>query len=93
MNTSVINIKTNKEVKQQAQQVGKNLGVSLSALINGYLHQLIRLKKVEFSMDEEPSEYLKQAIKNAKEQRKRGKASPIFDNTEDMLEFLHKQTA
>ena len=56
-------------------------------------------------MDEIPNEYFKQAIKQARENRKQGKASPIFTDEEElikkdpqkyqpidtMIDWLHKQ--
>jgi antitoxin component of RelBE/YafQ-DinJ toxin-antitoxin module len=45
-NTAVINIKTNPKIKKEAQAVASDLGLSLSAVINAYLHQLGK-KKVE----------------------------------------------
>lgn len=93
MNTAIINIKTQSKIKQEAQQIAKELGISLSALINGYLRQLIRTKRVELTLDEEPSEYLKEAIQKAREQRKRGEVSPIFDNAKDAIKWLHEQSA
>ncbi len=48
MNT-VINIKTKKEVKEGAQKIASDLGLSLSAVINAYLRQFIRNKAVYFS--------------------------------------------
>ena len=42
-------------------------------------------------LDETPNEYFKQAIKEAREAREQGKASPIFDTAEEMIAWLHKQ--
>ena len=42
-------------------------------------------------LDETPNEYFKQAIKEAREARKQGKASPVFDTAEEMISWLHKQ--
>ncbi|MBI2611504.1 type II toxin-antitoxin system RelB/DinJ family antitoxin [Candidatus Gottesmanbacteria bacterium] len=92
MNSAVINIKTEPEVKQKAQKLAKDLGLNLSALINGYLRQLIKTKRVEFSLDETPSEYLKQAIKQAQKERKEGKASPVFDKASDAIKWLHEHS-
>ena len=47
---TVINIKTEKEVKQDAQKLAQSLGLSLSAVINAYLRQFIRNKTVHFSI-------------------------------------------
>ncbi len=93
MNTAVINIKTESEIKQKAQVLAKDLGMTLSALINGYLRQLIRTKRVELTLDERPSRYLKEAIKAARQERKRGQASPIFDNAKNAIKWLHEHSA
>ena len=41
--------------------------------------------------DETPNGYFKQALKEAREARKQGKASPIFGTAEEMIALLHKQ--
>ena len=46
---TVINIKTDSEVKENAQKTAKGLGLSLSAVINAYLRQFVRNKEVHFS--------------------------------------------
>lgn len=91
MSTVVVNIKTDPEVKYQAQQIAKDVGVSLSALINAYLKQLIRTKKVEFTLDETPNDSLRKILKKATANRKAGKASPMFDSAKDAIEYLKKQ--
>ena len=48
-------------------------------------------QKESKEVDETPNEYFKQAIKEAREARKQGKASPIFDTAEEMIAWLHKQ--
>ena len=45
---TVINIKTDKEVKKDAQKIAADLGFSLSAIINAYLKQFVRNKEVYF---------------------------------------------
>jgi len=45
----MINIKTEKEVKSHAQKLAKEMGLSLSAIINAYLKQFVRNKEVCFS--------------------------------------------
>ncbi|MBU1031755.1 type II toxin-antitoxin system RelB/DinJ family antitoxin, partial [Patescibacteria group bacterium] len=66
MNTAVVNVKVNPKVKRDAQQIAQALGLSLSSLINGYLRQIVRTKEVTFSLSEEPSEYMIQALKESK---------------------------
>ena len=47
---TVINIKTDKDVKQHAQKVAEELGLSLSTVINAYLRQFIRNKEIHLSV-------------------------------------------
>lgn len=89
MQTSIVNVKVNPEVKKKAQQVAADLGLSLSALINGYLRNLIKTKVVHFDLKEEPSEYLIQSIKEAEEDIKAGRLL-TFKNLKDSLGYLDK---
>jgi len=47
MNT-VLNIRTNKEVRDNARKVFSSLGISTSAAINIFLHQVIKDKGLPF---------------------------------------------
>ena len=91
MNTAVINIKTNEKVKKQAQVIASELGLNLSSLINAYLKQLVRTRRVEFDLGEEPSEYLKSVIRQAEENYKKGRTSPAFKTGEDAVKWLEKK--
>ncbi|MCL5004532.1 MAG: type II toxin-antitoxin system RelB/DinJ family antitoxin [Patescibacteria group bacterium] len=50
MKTTIINIKTDADVKKNAQKLVGDLGLSLSAIINAYLRSIIRNKEVYFSV-------------------------------------------
>ena len=77
-------------MKAKAQDIASDLGFSLSALINGYLKSLIKTKTVHYSLagEEEPSEYMIQALKQSEEDRKAGRVSPSFDNVKDAIKWL-----
>jgi len=47
---TVINVKTDKKIKKDAQKVAAELGLSLSAVISAHLKQFIRNKEVYFSI-------------------------------------------
>lgn len=47
---TIINIKTKKDLKENAKKTASELGLSLSAVINGYLRQFVRNKAVYFSL-------------------------------------------
>lgn len=92
MQTTAIYIKTDPEVKTKAQKVAKELGFSLSSLLNAWLRQLIKTKTITFSVgDEVPNDYLKSVLKQAEENLKRGNHSPVFKTGEEAVAWLEKQ--
>ena len=93
MNYQVISVKVDPTTKREAKHAAQELGLSLSAILKGFLKQFIQTKTITFSArgEEQPSEYLIQAIKKARENRKKNKGSPVFDNAKDAIGYLHKQ--
>lgn len=90
MNTAVINIKTEPEVKRKAQLLARELGMSLSTLVNAYLKQIVRTKTITFStFSEEPTEYMIAALKEAEEDIKRGEVSPTFETAKEAIKWLN----
>lgn len=89
MNTAVVNVKVNPKVKKEAQKVAERLGLSLSSLINGYLRHLIKTKTVFFSLKEEPTDYLLDALKESKEDIKAGRVIS-FKKPNEVLNYLDK---
>lgn len=91
MNTQVITIKVDAQTKKQAQSIAKEMGLSLSAIIKGFLRRFVGERNFTFSVrGEEPSEYLINAIKQARKNRKKGEHSPVFDNAKDAIAWLHR---
>lgn len=89
MQTAVVNFKTEPRIKKEAQKVAKNLGFTLSGLLEGYLRHLIRTKEVHFRLDETPNKYMKQALKESVEDIKAGRVVS-FKDTKDALKYLEK---
>ena len=71
MNTTVINIKTDKNLKKDAQRLAKNFGLPLSTVVNTYLREFVREKRIIFSEPPVPNaktrKILDQALKDIKE--------------------------
>lgn len=88
MNSAVINIKTQPQTKKEAQKVAESLGLSLSAVINGFLKHLVKTKEIHFNTSEQPTEYMIQALKESKADIKAGRVSPSFNTTENALAWL-----
>lgn len=87
---TVINIKTDKEVKENAQKIASDLGLSLSAIINASLRQLIRSRGAYFSVIPRMTPELEKLILETKGDYKNHKnISPVFTSAEDALDYLH----
>lgn len=50
MNT-ILNIKTDKALKMQAQELAQEMGIPLTTVINSYLKQFVREQKFTLSID------------------------------------------
>jgi len=89
MKTAMLTVKMEPKIKEKAKQTAKDLGFSLSSLVNGFIHNLIRTGKVSFETGVyEPSDYLLEALEEAEKNRKDGYVSPSFDNIEDSFKWL-----
>jgi addiction module RelB/DinJ family antitoxin len=82
MNTAVINIRTQSDVKKAAQQVAEDLGMNLSVLINGFLKNLIKTKTISLVDSEKPSQYLIDSIKEAKKDIRAGRVISFKEGSE-----------
>lgn len=74
MNTyTILNIKTDKKLKADAQKVASELGVPLSTVMNAFLKQFVRDKEVTFSANQyRPTPYLIGLIEEAKREYESG---------------------
>lgn len=91
MNTTVINIKTDPDVKLKAQAIAEELGLSLSSVINALLKQFVRAKalNLDLTREEIPSPYLKKILKESMEEIKKGRVSPSFTNAKNAIAWLN----
>jgi len=48
---TVLNIKTDIEVKKQAQKIARDIGLPLSTVVNAYLKEFIQNRRVTFSTE------------------------------------------
>jgi addiction module RelB/DinJ family antitoxin len=59
---TMINIKADKEVKESAQKVAKDLGLPLSSVINAFLKEFIRNRHISFSAIPRMTPYLESVL-------------------------------
>tara|TARA_Y100000310_G_C20582472_1_gene763704 strand:- start:165 stop:440 length:276 start_codon:yes stop_codon:yes gene_type:complete len=86
---TIINIKTDKEVKKDAQKVASDLGFSLSAVINAYLKQFVRNKEVYFGITPNMSPELENLLGKVEKDIKEGKnISPGFSSPKEIKKHL-----
>lgn len=88
MQTAVVSIKVDPDVKKEAQKVAEELGFSLSAVLTGFIKTFIREKSINFSLEPKYSDYFIKSMKESEENVKNGFVSPSFDNAEDAIAWL-----
>jgi len=90
MAKTLINIRADVEVKNEAQKVARDLGLPLSTVINAYLRQFIRTKEVHFSMEGELKPSVKRRLDRLTKEAKAGKnVSGPFSNADEMDAHLN----
>lgn len=89
MNTA-ISIRTNLEVKNAAQQIAQSAGITLSALVNSYLRQVIATRRIELYAPEPMTPKLEGLIAEIESELDSGKVSQKFTNADDFLVNLKK---
>ncbi len=86
---TLINIKTDKNVKIYAQKLAKEMGFSLSAIINAYLKQFVRNKEVYFTTASKMSSELEGLLGNVEFDIQRNRnISPTFSSAKEIKKHL-----
>lgn len=87
MNT-VISVRTNKHIKDEAAEVAKSAGISLSTLINSYLRQIVATRRIELYAPEPMTPKLEGLIAEVEAELADGQVSASFSDAEDFLADL-----
>jgi addiction module RelB/DinJ family antitoxin len=91
MAKAIINIKTDKEIKTNVQKLAKELGISLSDVINASLRNFVRLREVRISSVPQMTPELERLIGSARKDFKNKKnISGPFSSAEEMDAYLDK---
>jgi len=86
---TVINIKTDKEIKENAQKIAKDIGLSLSHVINASLRNFIRTREVYFSaIPRMTPEFERLVGKIEKDIKGKKNLSPSFSSSEKINDYL-----
>lgn len=90
MNTAVINVKVQPELKAEAQNLAEEMGFSVSSLVNALLRQVVRTRILIVNAAEEPSDYLLEALKESRKDIKAGRVSPSFKTAQVAIKWLER---
>jgi len=91
MSKTMINLKTDRDIKIKAQKIAKEIGVPLSTVINAYLREFVRDKKVTFSIAPTVRPEVAKILQTASSDIKKGKnIFGPFQTGEEMDAFLDK---
>jgi len=88
--STVISVRTDKKVKDEAAQVAKSAGISLSTLINSYLRQVVATRRIELYAPEPMSPKLEGLIAEVEAELASGKVSKKFSDPEEFLADLKR---
>ena len=86
---TVIHVKANKEVKENAQKAAKDLGLTLSDVLNASLRNFIRTREVYFSHTPRMTPELEKLLDKVKEDIKNNRnLSPRFKTARAATHYL-----
>lgn len=86
---TLLNVKTDPKVKDEAKKLSKELGLPLSVVVNAYLKQFIRDKGVYFNVIPRMSRALENLIGRVETDLRKGKnISPVFSSAKEMDDYL-----
>jgi addiction module RelB/DinJ family antitoxin len=83
-----VNLKIDEAVKKNAQKRAKELGLSLSSVVNATLSQFARTGELELSVAPKMTPYLEGLVKEARADYEAGRTSGPFENAEDLMKHL-----
>lgn len=86
---TLINIKTDVEVKRGIQKIAQELGIPLSTIVNAYFKRLLRERRVDFALPLRPNKKTAKLLRQAREDYKKSKnISPVFETAAEMDAYL-----
>ena len=89
MEKTLLNVKTDVKLKQEAQRVAQELGLPLGTIINAYLRELIREKKVVFSSPPTPNKKTQKLLKKIDADIRSGRNSKGPFTYKEAIKYLH----
>lgn len=90
MKKTIINIKTDKEVKESAKKTARELGISLSDVVNAGLRNFIRTRRIIFSAVPQMTPELEKILgKTEVDIRQSKNLSPALSSASEIEKYLN----
>ena len=88
MNSVILNVKTDPATKKATQEFAQTLGISVSALMNAQLRQMLRDRTVVLTDALEPTPYLEKIMRRVEKDLKSGRNISPPMTVDQALEHL-----
>lgn len=82
-----VNLKIDSHIKKNAQKRAKELGLSLSSVVNATLSQFARTGELELSVAPKITPFLENLVREARADYKAGRLK-VYENADDFLASL-----
>jgi len=90
MAKTVVNVKVDKETKEKAQALAKELGLPLSTVVNANLKEFVRSGEARFSLEPKLKPEVWKELRKATADYKAGKStSPVFNSAREAIDYLN----
>ena len=91
--STVLNIKINKELKKQAQAAAKALDLPMSTIVSASLREFVRTRSITISDTPRLKPEVEAELLEMSRQYKEGtlEVSPLFDNAQDSIAWLRAE--
>ncbi len=93
MAKTVLNVKTDSDVKRKAQKLAKEMGIPLSVIVNSHLRRFINERRFEAEMPLIPNAKTRKILDKALKDLRKGNIkafSPAFKSAKEMDTWLEK---
>ncbi|OHA25957.1 MAG: hypothetical protein A3C06_01900 [Candidatus Taylorbacteria bacterium RIFCSPHIGHO2_02_FULL_46_13] len=85
-----VNLKIDLDIKRKAQRTAKDLGLSLSSVVNASLKQFAKTGEFHVSVAPKMTAHLENLVTEAREDFKRGRVGGPFGTANDFLKYLNR---
>ncbi|MCH8224915.1 MAG: type II toxin-antitoxin system RelB/DinJ family antitoxin [Chloroflexi bacterium] len=87
---TVLNVRTDKSLKEEAQKIAKDIGIPLSTVVNAYLKEFVRERRVTFTTEPRLRHRVAKRLEQASKDIRTGKnISPEFSSAAEAVRWLN----